>query len=390
MVGRPRLPTAGERRLARTAFLAAILFPGALLLPLCALPPLCWQRPARPPFLASSGGRIERASRLARLLARQAQSQETPQDGDGAFLGQLLGPTAAELLPLLDAERLRRRNAARPRRIILVRHGESVGNVDRAAYESTPDSQIALTRLGHLQGEALGKQIRHLVGDGLVRFAYSPYMRTRQTLNAILTAFEGQSVELSAEPRLREQDFGNFQNVETMRDAYKERQKFGRYYYRFPNGEAGTDVYDRVCDLWGTLTGVMDDPRQPLDNIVLVTHGLLMRVFCMVYFHWTVQEFEQVWNPSNCEAWVLAKKPATGRYELEGRWVPSPKGGNFREVRFGAEKNQPLWDHMKRRYDTRTMVPGSKESKTDPLFRHLQVPAKPDPLRHGCRQQSAP
>jgi len=54
---------------------------------------------------------------------------------------------------------------------------------------------------------------------------------------------------VSTEPRLREQDFGNFQDSERMEKIYGERQKFGRFFYRFPDGEAGTDVYDRVADL---------------------------------------------------------------------------------------------------------------------------------------------
>ena len=32
---------------------------------------------------------------------------------------------------------------------------------------------------------------------------------------------------------------------------------------------------------------------QRVENFVLVTHGLLMRIFCMCYFRWTVAEFEQ-------------------------------------------------------------------------------------------------
>ena len=28
----------------------------------------------------------------------------------------------------------------------------------------------------------------------------------------------------------------------------------------------------------------------PVENLVLVSHGLLMRIFCMVYFHWTVED----------------------------------------------------------------------------------------------------
>ena len=32
------------------------------------------------------------------------------------------------------------------------------------------------------------------------------------------------------------------------------RAKFGRFWYRFQNGESGADVYDRVGNFFGTLT----------------------------------------------------------------------------------------------------------------------------------------
>ena len=37
-------------------------------------------------------------------------------------------------------------------------------------------------------------------------------------------------------------------------------------------------------------------------NYALVTHGLLMRIFCMCYLRWTVPEFEQVCNASGTRA----------------------------------------------------------------------------------------
>ena len=43
-----------------------------------------------------------------------------------------------------------------------------------------------------------------------------------------------------------EQQFGNYQDFEAMRAAKAERKKFGRFYYRFPYGESGVDVYDRA------------------------------------------------------------------------------------------------------------------------------------------------
>ena len=39
-----------------------------------------------------------------------------------------------------------------------------------------------------------------------------------------------------------------------MQRCYEERRRFGRIWYRFPSGEAGSDVYSRVGDLTLTLT----------------------------------------------------------------------------------------------------------------------------------------
>lgn len=46
--------------------------------------------------------------------------------------------------------------------------------------------------------------------------------------------------------QLREQDFGNFQMAEEKLRLMAERKEFGRFFYRFPNGESGADVYDRI------------------------------------------------------------------------------------------------------------------------------------------------
>jgi broad specificity phosphatase PhoE len=55
------------------------------------------------------------------------------------------------------------------------------------------------------------------------------------------------------EPRLREQDFGNLQNPSAMAVCQEERERFGSFYYRFPQGESGADVYDRVSGFMETM-----------------------------------------------------------------------------------------------------------------------------------------
>jgi len=289
-------------------------------------------------------------------------------------------------LSWLEDELVKRRmTLSRPERIILVRHGLSEGNIDRSAYSRTPDSQIPLTERGFAQAAVAGLQIRQLVGNESIRIFYSPYLRARQTMLAILRAFDGQSVQISSEPRLREQDFGNFQDPEKMDQRMRERQQFGRFYFRFPNGEAGTDVYDRMASFITYLfrsmgekgsfevPGVVAKKRtQPVNNYVLVTHGLLMRIFCMCYLRWTVSEFEQVWNPSNCEIWVLQKIPdGSGRYELAGRWRATPYRGRFSSLKFGKGKRERLFEHMKRPLVARVVTPGDPDALKDETLRGL-------------------
>lgn len=104
----------------------------------------------------------------------------------------------------------------RPRRIILVRHGQSEGNIDESAYTRIPDSKIALTEEGWKQAVDCGKKIRKIIenddeDDWQTYFYVSPYKRTLQTLRGIGMAFERDRISgVREEPRLREQDFGEY------------------------------------------------------------------------------------------------------------------------------------------------------------------------------------
>ena len=139
-----------------------------------------------------------------------------------------------------------------PKRIILVRHGESQGNLDMSAYTTTPDYRIPLTALGAEQARAAGLRIHDVVsspgGNWKVYFYVSPYARTRATLREIGRAFpRDRVIGAREECRVREQDFGNFQVEERMRAVKETRQRFGRFFFRFPEGESAADVFDRVA-----------------------------------------------------------------------------------------------------------------------------------------------
>ncbi|KAJ1257568.1 hypothetical protein BS78_10G006200 [Paspalum vaginatum] len=204
----------------------------------------------------------------------------------------------------------------RPRRIVLLRHGESEGNVDEAAYTRVPDPQIGLTAKGWRDADDCGRRLRDLFSsdsdDWKVYFYVSPYRRTLETLRGMGRAFETNRIAgVREEPRLREQDFGNFQDREQMRLEKQIRRRYGRFFYRFPNGESAADVYDRITGFRETLRGDIDTGfrgtrRTRGDmNIVLVSHGLTLRVFLMRWYKWTVRQFEGLRNLANGGALVM-------------------------------------------------------------------------------------
>ncbi|MFI6346221.1 histidine phosphatase family protein [Streptomyces sp. NPDC050560] len=190
----------------------------------------------------------------------------------------------------------------RPRRIVLVRHGESEGNADDSLYERRPDHALALTARGRDQAEATGRELRSLFGDEPVSVYVSPYLRTHETLR--IFALDRGRVRIREEPRLREQDWGNLQDPEHVRQQKELRDTYGHFFYRFAQGESGADVYDRVGAFLESLFRSFEEPGHP-PNVLLVTHGLTMRLFCMRWFHWTVAEFEALANPGNGEKRVL-------------------------------------------------------------------------------------
>ncbi|MFG2298033.1 histidine phosphatase family protein [Streptomyces sp. NPDC048603] len=209
---------------------------------------------------------------------------------------------------------------ARPQRIVLLRHGESEGNTDDSVYERAPDHALRMTRKGHRQAVEAGERLRALFGEEPVSAYVSPYRRTLQTFREL--RLDPALVRIREEPRLREQDWGNWQDREDVRQQKAYRDAYGHFFYRFAQGESGADVYDRVGSFLDSLYRSFEQPDHP-PNVLLVTHGLTMRLFCMRWFHWSVAEFECLSNPGNGEDRIL-QLGADGRYRLDRpfeRWT---------------------------------------------------------------------
>jgi broad specificity phosphatase PhoE len=213
----------------------------------------------------------------------------------------------------------------KPRRIILVRHGESESNADKEVRRQKPDHAINLTPKGREQADAAGPLIaaaasamKHesLCDKYDAWFYVSPYYRTRQTFDGIAKAFDPDRIKKIEDPRLREQEHtprvlkGEYDHA----SVEKERDDYGHFYYRFENGESCADVYDRISDFLGTLFRDFEKDNFP-PTCVIVSHGMTNRVFLMRLLKLTVEEFEFLRNPLNCGLYILDIQP-NGKYRL--------------------------------------------------------------------------
>ncbi|CAN0424845.1 unnamed protein product, partial [Ectocarpus sp. 8 AP-2014] len=101
-------------------------------------------------------------------------------------------------------------------------------------YVHVPDWKIPLTKKGFGEGQKAGEKIKEYIGDKPLFIYTSPYLRTKQTLAGMVEAFDtNYIVGVREEPRLTEQQFGNFQNLATIVNSKAERARFGRFYYRY-------------------------------------------------------------------------------------------------------------------------------------------------------------
>ncbi|KQV81828.1 phosphoglycerate mutase family protein [Rhizobium sp. Root1220] len=212
-------------------------------------------------------------------------------------------------------------------RIFLFRHGESLGNVSEQAYRQFGDHNVPLTQWGYRQaleaGRVIASYLKSLPDDEsqTLDVWYSPFLRTRQTKDALLASLPAGFIgNVREDYLLREQDFGLFSEIY---DHAEQRQKFpdefekwarlrnssGKFYARPPDGESRADVAQRVRLF---LQTVMHDARNGTGNVAIVGHGVTNRAFEMSFLQRSVDWFERSHNPGNADVILIEGSHAMG------------------------------------------------------------------------------
>jgi broad specificity phosphatase PhoE len=173
--------------------------------------------------------------------------------------------------------------------LVLVRHGESVGNLADAEARrrgsgrldlDTRDPDTPLSARGRRQAEVLARHVTSVEDQRPTVILSSPYTRAAQTAHLVARALDLDPV---LDERLRERDLGIFDGLTGLgiRENHPEeaarRARLGKFYYRPPGGESWTDVALRVRHVLQDLQLAHADRR-----VWVFTHQAVIMSFRLV------------------------------------------------------------------------------------------------------------
>jgi probable phosphoglycerate mutase len=219
------------------------------------------------------------------------------------------------------------RNAAHlPEALLVVRHGESAGNVarDTALKSGAPridigerDVDVPLSGLGRHQSSALGCWLaeQEYLSDAILSSPYRRAMSTARIIaenGAVIPAFKG----VVQDERLREKEFGILDGLTragieaNYPDQAEYRTLLGKFYHRPPGGESWCDVILRLRSMLDTLSLHYADKR-----ILIITHQVV--VLCLRYLIEGLDEAEilaidRVGDVANCAVTEYRRKEDRG------------------------------------------------------------------------------
>jgi 2,3-bisphosphoglycerate-dependent phosphoglycerate mutase len=191
--------------------------------------------------------------------------------------------------------------------LYLIRHGESLGNVDPDTYRRIIDCDVPLTKLGIKQAKECGKILSkdHIdedfrqidiygYSDPVLDIEYSPYLRAKDTCKLISNKlpFDHKCKE---NVLLREREWGELR--EHVESEYFDPNKHLNFFYRPDNGESFADLYTRVVTYFNSIIN-----RGSHRIKVIVAHGEWIKLALMYLDGVSVEDFtKNYYKIGNCE-----------------------------------------------------------------------------------------
>lgn len=233
-----------------------------------------------------------------------------------------------------------------PTSLVLVRHGESLGNVaaTRAELEealevdvATRDADTPLSERGQAQARALGVRFGELDASERPEVVWcSPYVRTVQTASLALET-AGLDLPVRYDERLRDRELGILDRLtwRGVRDRFpaeaERRRHLGKMYHRPPGGESWADVALRLRAALGDL-----GPRDADRRVLVVAHDAVVMLLRYVLEEMTEAQLMDLVRERSVRNASFTRLDRTG-----DAWRPVV----FDDVEHLADLDAPVTEH---------------------------------------------
>lgn len=191
-------------------------------------------------------------------------------------------------------------------KLLIIRHGQSEGNVDKSVYFKMPDWSVPLTNTGMIQASQVSdKVVDHLsnwyTGKNvlLINSSYARAVNTANIIENNLTN-SGYVCERISTPLIREREWGKLRDEYESFETREERNHLFDFYRRPADGESFADCYQRAWVFLNALKTRNDE------FAIIVSHGEFIKMMLMIINNVSVQDFESIPNVNNCEL-ILAE-----------------------------------------------------------------------------------
>jgi len=248
-----------------------------------------------------------------------------------------LTPQPAAPLPDLRAHHLSVPQSM-PRRLVLIRHGESEANlITRAirakiitefppSFAQTPDREFRLSSNGREQAVKTGEWLRTQYPNGFDVIYVSDHIRAKETAGIVCNAAGWSAADIRVDPLLGERHWGDFAYLSAAeREEFLELKQRDPLHVTPPNGETLLQTRARSRIL------LERSVRQYAGQTVLVfSHGEFIEASWAEIQHMTTEQQRTFFHSpagdiKNCQVVEFASVHPTAAEEGEGklRWVRS-------------------------------------------------------------------
>ena len=221
-----------------------------------------------------------------------------------------------------------------PKKIYLMRHLLSLGNVDVEKYNEIPDNKIPILNETTEQNDYQNLLIKSTGIVTILEDRYksdrlevknTSYLRTMQTTDKLfqLTNIQITNTSSQNDTLLREIECKENLTYLSEEDRLKlvnSKKEFGNFFHRWTSGESEAMHYERCLTWWNSFRLDSVDKKDPADLFLITHKGTITNLLAILRTHRSTGTYYS--NINNGSVIELTLHESCNRYEITNVFVP--------------------------------------------------------------------